>query len=271
MARPRVATPEPLHDANRILFLQRTVGNQAVQRIMQTHIKELKSSHAAQQTAAVGTERASQTTPIWTPNVFRRDVGILQRQHRERAPRAVRAPFDPPRGTWVLVSLEPIGGGAGGIGYVRVYDGSTLRYRRRAAGGQAGHVTPVGEFRIDFRDEEHRSSEYGFCIRIRGGSRRRVGTGCAACRSGERYEGADMAFFQRFAPLVGFHRGDPSQVSHGCIHLQDSDARRLWTDIGRMTKVIVCAGAECRWYIDGILAERRALAQERARQRRERR
>lgn len=196
----------------------------------------------------------------------------LQRQRRTEArpparPQAPRRPpFVPPRGRWVLVSLNRIGRGAGGRGRVRVYNGFTLQHTFHAAGGQTGHSTPTGSFTIDFRDPGHESSEYGECVQ--GRTRRRVGPGGARnCRPNETYDGADMHFFQRFAPRVGFHVGDAAAVSHGCIHLSRPDASTLWRTIGEGTRVIVCAGAECRWYVAGILAARREAERQAAEQR----
>lgn len=42
LARSRTATPAPHHRADLILHLQCTIGNQAVQRMLQTHSEELK-------------------------------------------------------------------------------------------------------------------------------------------------------------------------------------------------------------------------------------
>ena len=178
-----------------------------------------------------------------------------------------RAPFVPPRGRWVLVSLRRVGRRAGGRGLVRVYNGTRRLNSFNASGGRSGHTTPIGRnFRVNYRDRDHRSSLYGTCVRQdrTGRHRRRVRGGRQACRRGERYIGADMAFYQRFAPQIGFHRGSPQVLSHGCIHLRGSDARTLWGRISRGTRVIVCAGRACRWYINGILRAREA-AQERRR------
>ena len=161
--------------------------------------------------------------------------------------------FNVPSGKWILVSLNSIGQDAGGIGYVRTYNGTLLIRRFSASGGVSGHTTPVGNFRINYRDRDHRSSSYGRCISR--GSRRRVSGGSASCRRGERYEGADMAFYQRFAPQVGFHRGDPTVASHGCIHLHDADARTLWSWAQTRTRVVVC-GLHCTSIISSILAAR---------------
>lgn len=226
--------------------------------------------HVVQQAGMAGTRCPSQPNQRSTADVFANSAGIVQRQGDDSdSPRRHRRAFNPPEGRWILVSLQEVGDSAGRTGLVRIYDGTTLRHSFRASGGRPGHTTPIGEFRIDFRDVDHRSSEYGHCVPA-DGARRRVTSGSGDCRAGERYEGADMAFFQRFAPLVGFHRGDPDEASHGCIHLEGSDARTLWSAVRPRTTVIVCAGAGCRWYTRGILAERRAEASERTGSRRRR-
>jgi len=90
--------------------------------------------------------------------------------------------------------------------------------------GRPTNPTPRGSsFTINFRDENHRSNSYGLC------GTRRVGPGGAAnCKNDEKYVGADMGFFQRFAPSVGFHRGNTNVLSHGCIHVAPRQAAMLW-------------------------------------------
>lgn len=87
--------------------------------------------------------------------------------------------------------------------------------------------------------------------------------GASECHADERYDGADMHYYQRFAPSVGFHQGDPALSSHGCIHLSGHSASTLWSEVGIGTRVIVCAGEQCQRHLDGVEAERRREAEER--------
>jgi hypothetical protein len=233
-----------------------------------THVLQQGGSASRDADAQAGATLPSQ--PVTTLG-----EAAVQRQERTRPRRRPRAPqrppFIPPAGRWVLVSLRSIGRGAGGRGLVRVYDGVTLQHTFAAAGGRPLHTTPTGSFSVNLRDQDHESSEYGWCVQ--GRTRRQVTSGREACRPGEIYDGADMHYYQRFAPMVGFHVGDPTAVSHGCIHLSRPNASTLWDAVDRGTRVIVCAGAQCRWYVEGILAERarreaaRREAERRARER----
>lgn len=215
-------------------------------------------THVLQQTGSAGPSAAALPTAslgggavqLQRPNHHGAQHGHGQTHHGQ-AP--ARPAIPPPAGRWILVSLRSVGHGAGGTGQVRVFDGATLRRNFPAAGGRAGHTTPIGDFHIDWRDENHVSSEYGHCIGAHGHART-VTTGAAACGQGEHYQGADMHYFQRFAPSVGFHHGNPSAVSHGCIHLSGANAATLWGDVGVRTEVIVCAGGGCQPYLDGVTA-----------------
>jgi hypothetical protein len=220
-----------------------------------------------------------------------------RRRDRNRTPRP--RPFNPPEGRWVLVSLNRVvrdGRGAVGRGLVRVFNGTTLLHSFPASGGRPSDPTPIGElFSINFQDLHHRSSSFGHCIRdgvrsvvtdgdpcdndtflgsdrqfhrITGGVRRRVRgrrgrPARLACRSNETYLGADMHHYQNFAPMVGFHRGDPADLSHGCIHLHRDHAARLFGEIEIGTRVIVCAGEQCQRFNKDILAAQIREAKER--------
>ena len=112
------------------------------------------------------------------------------------------------------------------------YEGSKEISTWAISGGKAGHETPTGPFTINARDENHTSSSYGKC------DGKKVGpNGAANCKG--KYEGADMHYFQGFAPAVGFHRGSPSVLSHGCIHVNGGNAKTLWdwSGIGTPVKV----------------------------------
>lgn len=115
-------------------------------------------------------------------------------------------------------------------------EGSKEISRWNVSSGKPGHETPKGSFSIYDRDEGHRSSSYGKC------DGKKIGPdGKSKCKG--KYVGADMHYYQEFSSQVGFHRGSPSVMSHGCIHVADAKAKKLWgwSDIG--TPVEVRAGS----------------------------
>jgi Domain of unknown function (DUF4157)/L,D-transpeptidase catalytic domain len=142
-------------------------------------------------------------------------------------------------GKWILVKLPRT--------LIR-FDGTKRIDSWGISGGRPGNPTPTGSgFSIHYRDENHRSSSYGKC------DGKPIGpNGQAKCKKrGGTYVGADMGFYQEFAPQVGFHRGDPSVLSHGCIHVSADNAKTLWNWATNGTPVIVCSGSGCDRYPGG--------------------
>jgi lipoprotein-anchoring transpeptidase ErfK/SrfK len=137
-------------------------------------------------------------------------------------------PIKPPtKGKWILVKLPKT---------LTRYEGSKKISSWGVSAGRPKHPTPTGSsFQINYRDENHTSNSYGKC----NGSP--IGPdGLKKCKKkGGKYAGADMHYFQRFAPSVGFHRGDPTQLSHGCIHVSGKNAATLWGWSAKGTPVIV--------------------------------
>src|SRR4051794_17531763 len=86
-----------------------------------------------------------------------------------------------------------------------------------ALGGRPGHRTPQGRFRVDLKDEHHYSGSY------------RTAAGLPA----------PMPFYVRFAPLVGFHAGSLSVMSHGCVHLSRADAVAFYRALRIGDEVVV--------------------------------
>lgn len=149
----------------------------------------------------------------------------------------------PAKSPWIFATFPPVDKGAGDLGGVALYDGDKLIHWCHAMGGTKGHVTPVGSFRINQRDQNHKSSLYGDCVNKSTKSRRPVENG--RCLPGETFEGSDMAYYLGFAYATGFHRGDLKLKSHGCIHLAEKDAKILWCHVKNNTEVHICAGGRC--------------------------
>lgn len=108
--------------------------------------------------------------------------------------------------------------------------GDTPVKTMKISSGRATNPTTQGATKLTQRDENHRSSKYGKCMKD---SRvmRESGKGAKGCHKGEKYVGAPMKYFQRFgSSLEGFHVGDISKpyASHGCVRLSTSSAKWLW-------------------------------------------
>ena len=80
LARSHVATPGPLHHANPTLLLQRTIGNQGVQRLLEANTKDAKGDSTTTETARFGHDFSRipvyATTPI--SSVFPLHTGITK-------------------------------------------------------------------------------------------------------------------------------------------------------------------------------------------------
>lgn len=138
-------------------------------------------------------------------------------------------------GKWIDVDL--------GNQILRAMIGNRAIRRMNCSTGIQGHRTPTGRFKIGEKKRQHRSSLYGSCL-IASGLRRAVSQGRIQCVRGERYEGTPMPFMQRLvgAPAIAIHQGRVTPgcpASHGCLRLNQSDARWLysWTEKGIPVRV----------------------------------
>jgi len=93
--------------------------------------------------------------------------------------------------------------------------------------GKAAGMTPVGKFRIQEKDADHRSNLYGNFVDSQG---RIVRAGVSAridsAPSGTRFVGAPMQYFMRVDGPVGMHVGflPGYPASHGCIRMPEEIA-----------------------------------------------
>jgi hypothetical protein len=77
-------------------------------------------------------------------------------------------------------------------------DGAIVRGPVQMSPGGPGHETPKGEFRVEWKDTNHRSVEY---------------------------DGAPMPFAVFFAEGgIAFHEGELDRPSKGCVRLERADA-----------------------------------------------
>ncbi|PTY05355.1 hypothetical protein DB346_01960 [Verrucomicrobia bacterium LW23] len=130
---------------------------------------------------------------------------------------------------------------------VYAYQGGRIVLDTPCSTGRPGHSTPVGTWRIFFKNANHFSGSYGAVVNARGQvvnadatPRSYVPRGCAYLR-------APMPYFMKFVGGIGLHTGmlPGYPASHGCIRLPNEAARRLFAlaPIGTPVSVVRAAPA----------------------------
>jgi lipoprotein-anchoring transpeptidase ErfK/SrfK len=112
----------------------------------------------------------------------------------------------------------------------------------RISTGREGYHTPLGRFRIILKDQDHRSSVYGYyaddddqCVEdnidIRKNKR----------PPGSHFVGASMPYFMEFYPGYGLHAGylPGFPASHGCVRMPYWKARQFYSIVHVGTLVVV--------------------------------
>ena len=100
--------------------------------------------------------------------------------------------------------------------------GSEIAIDTPISSGKAAGMTPTGSFRVQEKDEDHRSNLYGNFVDSKG---RVVRAGVSAridsAPSGTHFVGAPMYDFMRISEGVGMHVGilPGYPASHGCIRM----------------------------------------------------
>jgi lipoprotein-anchoring transpeptidase ErfK/SrfK len=112
----------------------------------------------------------------------------------------------------------------------------------RISSGREGYRTPVGQFQVIRKDEDHRSSLYGDYVDDSG----RVVKANVDIRrnpkpSHSHFVGAPMPYFLEFSPGYGLHQGylPGAPASHGCIRMPYWKARQFYNAARVGTPVMV--------------------------------
>ncbi|HET9991943.1 MAG TPA: DUF4157 domain-containing protein [Kofleriaceae bacterium] len=117
--------------------------------------------------------------------------------------------------TKIDVNFKKSDGKGNGVGKVDVvvhYDDKTTKTMSGDGGGKTDkkgiHPTSGGKHHVNGpgKDADHHSSVY----------------------NGPDGKPAPMKFYTPFAPGEGFHKGNPDDMSHGCIHLNEGDAKEIF-------------------------------------------
>ena len=111
---------------------------------------------------------------------------------------------------------------------VYVEEGSHLLMATPTCVGRPGFLTPVGQYKVIFKDQFKRSETYGYWVR---GSEAHPGEAAKQPPGGGwTYVGYPMAYWVEFADGFGFHEGPvwPYPRSHGCLHLHDTASAKFF-------------------------------------------
>jgi hypothetical protein len=111
---------------------------------------------------------------------------------------------------------------------VYVEEGDHLLMATPTCVGRPGYPTPVGNFKVFFKDQFKRSETYGYWVQ---GSQAFPGESSHEPPGGGwTYVGYPMAYWVEFAPGFGFHEGPvwPYPRSHGCLHLHDTASAKFF-------------------------------------------
>lgn len=109
--------------------------------------------------------------------------------------------------------------------------------------GKAAGMTPVGQFKVQQKDADHRSNIYGNFVDSQGRVvRAGVSVRIDSAPSGTRFVGAPMQYFLRVDGPVGMHVGylPGYPASHGCIRMPEEIAPMFYhrVKIGTPIEVI---------------------------------
>ncbi len=123
------------------------------------------------------------------------------------------------------------------------YKGGELAGVSRISTGTEGRGTPSGNYKVNKKIIDHRSSSYG--VFKEKGTDRIVDDDAEAHNEpvppGCYYEGAPMFNYLNFAPAIGMHTGylPGYAASHGCVRMPDKMAKKFYENAQIGTPVIV--------------------------------
>lgn len=123
------------------------------------------------------------------------------------------------------------------------YRGDHLVGRSRISTGTESHPTPVGDFKVVFKNRYHKSNLYGDYVDAETGvpvmknidvRKDKAPAGCV-------FDAAKMYYYLQFYPATGMHAGflPGYPASHGCVRLPEWMAEHFFANAPVGTPVIV--------------------------------
>jgi len=122
------------------------------------------------------------------------------------------------------------------------YKGDKLVGVSAISSGKKGFDTPLGEFKVIQKDQNHESNLYGDYLSATGEMvKHNVDVTKDPTPEGAVFKGAKMPFFMRFHDGAGMHAGHlpGHRASHGCVRMPKFMAERFFKNVEIGTPVTV--------------------------------
>jgi hypothetical protein len=123
-----------------------------------------------------------------------------------------------------------------------LYKGGAEVASSRISTGREGYNTPLGRFRVIRKDQDHRSSIYGYYADDSGRAvKDNIDIRKDKKPPGTYFVGASMPYFLEFAPGYGLHAGylPGFPASHGCVRMPYWKAREFYDTAELGTLVVI--------------------------------
>lgn len=109
--------------------------------------------------------------------------------------------------------------------------------------GSDGHPTPIGKFKIFFKNADHKSSAYGWIWDADGNViNKNADIRKDRVPPGGRFDNSKMTWYNQFYPAIGMHAGylPGYPASHGCVRMPEWMAKHFFdaAPIGTPVEVV---------------------------------
>lgn len=97
--------------------------------------------------------------------------------------------------------------------------------------GAEGHPTPIGKFKIFFKNADHKSSVYGWIYDAQGNPiNKNADIRKDKVPPGGRFDNSKMTWYNQFYPAIGMHAGylPGYPASHGCVRMPEWMAKHFF-------------------------------------------
>ncbi len=122
------------------------------------------------------------------------------------------------------------------------YRGEQLVGRSLISSGKEGKETPLGNFKVYYKDADHKSNLYGWILDADGNAiNKNADVRKDKPPPGGKFDPSKMTWYLQFAPSIGMHAGHlPGYpASHGCVRMPEWMAEHFFhaTPVGTPVKV----------------------------------